>query len=196
MDSPKYCPCCGSVLSRKYEGGKYRPACPSSGCGYLHFTNVSVGCGGVVLHDQKVLLVQRGLDPGRGSWQIPGGYVEDDEEISSAIEREIYEESGVYAKVEEVIGFRHSANLFGQSPPNLYMIFRLAHSSGTPRFDGVETINAGYFSLSEIEQKDNVQALSLWAIKLALAAKSSSGFTSQSNIFEARPGRTIFGVKI
>ena len=143
MNYAKYCPRCGSRLSKILEGGRDRPACLVTGCGYIHFTNVSLGCGGVVLKDQKALLIQRGLEPGRGSWQIPGGYVEDDEEIASAVVREIFEESGVIADIKEVIGFRHSANLSSQSSPNLYMGFRLSHSSGEPVVDDIETINAG-----------------------------------------------------
>ena len=195
MSPPIYCPQCGSLLSSKYEGGRLRPACESQGCGYFHFTDVSIGCGAVVLHDGQALLIQRGLEPGRGNWQIPGGYVEDDEEISSAIEREVYEEAGIKAKVEKVIGFRHSANLTGQSSPNLYVVFRLQHLSGEPRFDGEETIDAGYFPMSVIENKRGIQALSLWAIKLAFRSDVSRGFVSQDSFFESRPGRTVFGIE-
>ena len=195
MSLPIYCPRCGSILSNKYEGGKQRPACDSPGCGYFHFTDVSIGCGAVVIHEGRALLIQRGLEPGRGNWQIPGGYVEDDEEIASAVEREVFEEAGIKANVEKVIGFRHSANLNGLSSPNLYVVFRLKHLSGEPRFDGEETIDAGYFSMSEIENKQGIQTLSLWAIKLAFTSDRNMGFVSQDSFFEPRAGRTVFGIE-
>ena len=83
-----YCPRCGSELVMRLDGGRDRPACAKDGCGFVHFGHHSIGCGGVVIRDNKALLVQRGINPNRGAWQIPGGYVESDEEILSAVERE------------------------------------------------------------------------------------------------------------
>ena len=84
-----YCPSCGSELIWKFDGGRDRPACPKDGCGFIHFGHHSIGCGGVVIRDNKALLIQRGINPNRGAWQIPGGYVESDEEIVPAVEREV-----------------------------------------------------------------------------------------------------------
>ena len=90
-----FCPRCGSKLGMKLDGGRERPACMAEGCRFVHFGDFSFGCGAVVLRDGKALLIQRGINPNRGAWQIPGGYVESDEEILSAVEREVLEESGV-----------------------------------------------------------------------------------------------------
>ena len=92
MSPPVYCPRCGSVLGAKFDGGRERPACLADDCGFLHFGESSIGCGGVVIRDGKALLIQRGLNPGRGTWQIPGGYVEADEAIPAAAEREVRED--------------------------------------------------------------------------------------------------------
>ncbi len=49
--------------------------------------------------DQVVtLLVQRGHDPFAGSWAIPGGYLDIDEEIEVAARRELHEETGLNLK--------------------------------------------------------------------------------------------------
>ena len=76
MSVVKYCPRCGSELDIKWDGGRDRPACLTDGCGFIHFGDASIGCGAVVIRGERALLIQRGIDPGRGSWQIPGGYVE------------------------------------------------------------------------------------------------------------------------
>ena len=86
-------------------------------CGFVHFGQFSIGCGGVVIRDNQALLVQRGINPNRGAWQIPGGYVESDEEIVPAVEREVLEEAGVVAKVSDVIGVRHAIGALGASRP-------------------------------------------------------------------------------
>ena len=129
----KYCPRCGSELGTKLDGGRERPACLVGGCGFIHFGFHSIGCGGVVIRDGKALLIQRGINPNRGDWQIPGGYVEADEEIVHAVEREVLEEAGITARVSDVIGVRHTV---GTPVANVYVVFRLDLVSGEPRFDG------------------------------------------------------------
>ena len=196
MSLPIYCPRCGSLLSNKYEGGKQRPACDSPGCGYFHFTDVSIGCGAVVIHEGRALLIQRGLEPGRGNWQIPGGYAEHDENISLAVEREIEEEAGIVAKVSDVLAFRHSIGGGAGGPStNMYVVFRLNLVSGEPVYDGDEIADAGFFSLEEMESMESVQGLSKWAISKALNSKPGSGLVlDHGEVGSIRPGWQVFGL--
>jgi ADP-ribose pyrophosphatase YjhB (NUDIX family) len=193
----QYCPRCGSQLGTKSEGGRDRPACLTEGCGFVHFGEPSIGCGAVVMRDAKALLIQRGLPP-RGTWQIPGGFVEVDEHVHNAIEREVLEESGVVARVEEAIGFRYQAQVHPDRPnSNIYVVFRLAPISGQPNHDGEESLAAGYFSLEELTQMENVQGLSLWAIRLALAAPKGAGLVlHQADGSVLRPGGSLFGLPV
>ena len=82
----KYCPRCGKDLIVRPEGGRDRSACPDGDCRFVHFGEFSIGVGGVVMHDDKVLLIRRGHEPGRGWWQLPGGYAECDEAVVEAVE--------------------------------------------------------------------------------------------------------------
>ncbi len=53
------------------------------------------GVGAVIVVDGKVLLAQRGSDPGYGTWSIPGGMVELGESLRDAVAREVREETGL-----------------------------------------------------------------------------------------------------
>jgi ADP-ribose pyrophosphatase YjhB (NUDIX family) len=194
MSTMQYCPRCGSKLSTKLEGGRERPACLTDGCGFIHFGDSSIGCGAVVIHDGRALLIQRGIEPGRGTWQIPGGYVENDEEIHTAVEREVLEEAGVVARVRDVIGFRHAVGRIERPVSNIYVVFRLDYESGEPQFDGDETQAAGFFDLNVVAGIERVQGLSLWAIRQALATERNAGFSQDlRDPTLGRPGWSLFG---
>lgn len=55
----------------------------------------SVGVGGVVVHDGRVLLIRRGKPPLFGRWVVPGGTVERGETLEQALVREVREETGL-----------------------------------------------------------------------------------------------------
>ena len=187
-----YCPRCGSKLGVKFDGGRERPACTAEGCRFVHFGDFSFGCGAVVIRDGKALLIQRGINPNRGAWQIPGGYVEADEEIIDAVEREVLEEAGIVARVSDVIGVRHA---LGAPAANIYVVFRLDLVSGEPRHDGDETLDAGFFGMDEIDSMEQVQGFSLWSIRRALELPRGAGMTlDQSGLTLSRPGWSLFGV--
>lgn len=152
--------------------------------------------GAVVLREGNVLLVER-RTPDRTFWQTPGGYVEVDESIHEAVEREVLEESGITARVLDVVGFRHAAGMRPERPTaNIYVVFRLEALSGDPRPDGVETFDAGFYSLEEAERLQGLSVESLWFARTALLAAHRPGFTYEAPADLAqRPGRSLFGLR-
>src|SRR5688500_2183003 len=179
----KFCPRCGSPLDWRPNGGRDRPHCTAEGCGYIFFGDFSIGGGGVVIQDGKALLGQRGQDPGKGSGQIRGGYVEEDEDVAEAVVRECWEEAGVRASVVDVLGFRHAiGGGIGGPSTNIYVVFRLEPEAQAeePRCDGDEISAAGYFTLEEIENMLRAQSLSKWSIQRALECGDGMVLAQQS----------------
>ena len=62
-----------------------------------------VGVGAVVVNEGRVLLVQRGTEPLKGHWSLPGGLIEVGEELTAAVLREVYEETGLMVEPVQLI---------------------------------------------------------------------------------------------
>ena len=97
----KYCPHCRSELVTKEAFGRLRPACPA--CGFIQFIDPKVGASVLAERDGQVLLVRRKIDPARGSWCLPGGFMERDETPQEAAGRECREETGLEVEITGLI---------------------------------------------------------------------------------------------
>lgn len=56
----------------------------------------------LVENELRMLLIQRGVEPDKGYWALPGGFVQENEDLLAAAERELYEEAGVTAELEQL----------------------------------------------------------------------------------------------
>ena len=57
------------------------------------------GVGAVIINEGKMILVKRGVEPGKGEWSIPGGLVELGESVRDAVIREAKEETGLDVEI-------------------------------------------------------------------------------------------------
>jgi ADP-ribose pyrophosphatase YjhB (NUDIX family) len=169
-----FCPQCGKTLIQTEFSGQLRPHCPA--CFFTHWGEFSLGVGGVVWHEGKVLLVQRAHNPGKGFWTIPGGYVDQDEGISHAAAREIVEETGIIAAPLSVIALRDRPG----AKHDAYIVFLLEYQGGTLQADPDEVSDLGFFTLEECE-KLNIAELSLSVIKASLT-HPDKGFVPKAGI--------------
>lgn len=97
-----FCPRCGTRLVRQTVSGEERPACPA--CGFVAFADPKVTAGVLVEAHGRVLLGRRGVNPGKGAWYIPSGFVEYGEPPDAAARREVEEETGVRVHITHLLG--------------------------------------------------------------------------------------------
>jgi 8-oxo-dGTP diphosphatase len=62
-----------------------------------------VGVGAVVVDQGRVLLVQRGREPSKGKWSLPGGMLELGESLEEGVKREVVEETGLEVEPLELV---------------------------------------------------------------------------------------------
>jgi 8-oxo-dGTP diphosphatase len=98
----QYCLKCGHLLEQKIIEKYERDICPV--CGWIYYIQLKVTAGMRVVQDTKLLLVQRAIEPWKGYWYLPAGYVEYDESPIQAAEREAREETGLEIKTDNLEG--------------------------------------------------------------------------------------------
>ncbi|NHN30606.1 NUDIX hydrolase [Paenibacillus agricola] len=165
--SINFCTECGHAMVVRTMDGVERRACTN--CTYVHWGSYSIGVGALVIKDDKVLLVRRAQEPGKGNWTNPGGYIEQLEPIEQTVVREVLEESGVETRVKGIIALRDQPR---SSVHNLYVAFEMDYISGEPIPDGVEVDAAGFYSLEDM-QTMKVASFTQWLIDAALNGKGA-----------------------
>lgn len=63
-----------------------------------------IGVAAIVLRGDDVLLVQRGREPAKGLWGLPGGMLELGETVAEGVRREVLEECGVEVEIGPLVG--------------------------------------------------------------------------------------------
>lgn len=79
-------------------------------CNVPPYAHTNLGVGAVVLNDKtrEILVIRERHGVSTTHWKLPGGYVEPGENLTTAVEREVLEETGVIAKFKCMIAFRHA----------------------------------------------------------------------------------------
>jgi 8-oxo-dGTP diphosphatase len=142
----KHCPLCAAPLARAEVEGRDRVRCTL--CAFVLYENPACAAAGMVVDEGgRVLLVRRALEPFRGSWALPAGYQEVDEEPASTAAREVLEESGIEVEVVELIDLVFVAH-HPSKPANLAVY--LCRPTGGSLRRGSDTLEAAWFDPAEL----------------------------------------------
>jgi ADP-ribose pyrophosphatase YjhB (NUDIX family) len=146
-----FCAWCGGLLGdRDAEGAQ---TCRR--CGEKLYANAAPCVAVLVLDaDDRVLLARRGRDPGKGGWDLPGGFVDETEVPEDAVHREIAEETGLEVRLGAFLG--HVVDRYGEDGDetlNCVYVARLASGSPTAADDVAEL---RWFALDELPPSSEV----------------------------------------
>jgi len=97
----KFCPACSTALQP--APAAHQPQ-TCAGCGAAHYRNAKPCAGMVVERNGRVLLARRALEPHKGEWDLPGGFLREDEHPEDGARREIFEETGLRVRVLGLLG--------------------------------------------------------------------------------------------
>jgi len=103
--SLNFCSRCGAPLRFGAVEGEDRDRLICSGCGHIAYVNPRLVVTTLPITDAgEIVLIRRGIEPGKGSWAQPGGFLEVDETVNQAAIRETWEETGLLVEPGEIVG--------------------------------------------------------------------------------------------
>jgi ADP-ribose pyrophosphatase YjhB (NUDIX family) len=99
-----FCPRCGGRLATQPVPRDPRPRLVCQQCGSILYRDPKVSACTIPVVDGKIILVRRAIEPGRGLWGFPGGYMEADETVEEAAIRETREEINLTVRLTRLVG--------------------------------------------------------------------------------------------
>ena len=132
-------------------------------CGFVDYQNPRIVVGSVVIHGEraheKILLCRRAIEPRRGYWTLPAGYMETGETTEVTAEREAREEAECEIVLDGLLAIYDLAQL---SQVQIIYRARLAQ----PRFSaGPESLEVALFSWTEVPWPDLAFPSVGWALR-------------------------------
>ncbi|OOS21919.1 NUDIX hydrolase [Moraxella lincolnii] len=139
-----FCQNCGHHAKHQIPQGDNRPRLVCSYCGHIHYDNPKIICGALVVHDDKVLLCQRAIEPQYGLWTLPAGFMEIGETTAQGALRETLEEADAIA-INPMLYCLYDIPKIGQ----VYVLY-LAQLQHGQFGVGSESLQCGLFAETDI----------------------------------------------
>lgn len=144
-------------------------------CGFILYDNPKIVVGSVARLGERILLVRRSIDPRRGFWTLPAGFLELNESTNSGAEREAWEEARARIEIEGLLAIYDIPRI---SQVQLVYRARLLDDKVEP---GLESLEVGLFLWDEIPWPDIAFPSVRWALQHEREARLSRDFTTRIN---------------
>ena len=131
---------------------------PCSYCG--RYANRGLSIDAVIIKDDKVLLIQRGVEPNKGFWGTPGGYVGWDESAEDTVKREVKEETNLDVSSLKLVKVASSPS---RHPKQVINIVYLTKVEDGNLKHGDDALDAKWFPINNLpeqlalDHKENIE---------------------------------------
>ena len=151
VDGWRYCPCCATELVHQPE----RVECLA--CGFVtHSNSEPTASAPVVDAEGRLLLVRRAHDPFAGTWDLPGGFLEEAEHPLDALRRELLEETGLEVEPLDFVGAWLDRYGDGPDAPTTLNLYWTARVVGGEPVAGDDAAELRWFPREELPPDDEI----------------------------------------
>jgi len=143
-------------------------------CGFIDYANPRIVTGVVAHMRGRILLCRRAIEPRKGFWTLPAGFLELGESVEEGARRESLEEARAELEIETLLGL-YSIPRIGQ-----VQIFFRARLMNDPS-PGPESLEVGLFSWDEIPWRELAFPSVRWALDHYRETEGRAGFAPFGN---------------
>jgi ADP-ribose pyrophosphatase YjhB (NUDIX family) len=115
----KYCSLCGAPVALRVPDGDSLPRHVCAACGTIHYQNPKMVVGCIPEWEDKILLCRRAIEPRRGLWTVPAGFMENGETTYQGAIRETLEEANARVEIDSLYALYNIPHI-----NQVYLLFR------------------------------------------------------------------------
>lgn len=104
----KFCSSCGAPLVLRVPAGDTLPRHVCDACQTIHYQNPRMVVGCIAEWEDRILLCRRAIEPRRGFWTVPAGFMENGETLMAAAAREAVEEAQAEVEIGSLLAIFHA----------------------------------------------------------------------------------------
>jgi ADP-ribose pyrophosphatase YjhB (NUDIX family) len=155
--------------------GEDRPRQTCNTCGFINYVNPKIVAGVVVSDEQgRILLCRRAIEPRKGFWTIPAGFMEERESTSQGAAREVLEEACATVEIDALLGIYEVPRI-----SQVHFMYRGKLTSDIAA--GPESLEVAMFAYDDIRWDDIAFPTGVWALRDWAKTKEESRFIAFSN---------------
>jgi ADP-ribose pyrophosphatase YjhB (NUDIX family) len=162
-------------FSEKVPAGDNRPRQVCDDCGFVQYVNPKLVVGAVCTWEDRILLCRRAIDPRRGYWTMPAGFLEEKESTEDGARREAWEEARARLEIEGLLGL-YSVPRISQ----VHVIYR-ARLVSPDVSAGEESLEVRLFAWDEIPWDDLAFPSVHWSLQHYRESLGKATFPARSN---------------
>lgn len=160
---------------RQVPDGDSRARLVCADCGFVNYENPKVVVGAVVRHEGRILMCRRAIDPRRGFWTLPAGYLELNETTPEGAKREAWEEARAKIEIDGLLAVYSIPRL---SQVQVMFRARLADPAVEP---GPESLEVRLFAWDEIPWAEIAFPSVRWALAHCREIGEARHFAARTN---------------
>jgi ADP-ribose pyrophosphatase YjhB (NUDIX family) len=178
-----YCSHCGKTVHVRVPEGDTLPRHVCDACGMIHYLNPKIVVGCIPEWQDRILLCRRAIEPRRGYWTLPAGFMENGETVQQGAARETLEEARAVVSVGALYALFNLPHI-----SQVYMLFRARLTA--PEFGaGAESLEVKLVREDEVPWTEIAFPVIGETLRLYYRDRSAGSFPLRCGEIVRRPGQ-------